>query len=656
MKTRSFIYLLLLISVECSGQNGGTQYKFWNQESLKGEIGLKGHYRNLFQELGNGFEVKGRGTLLSGGLLLESVSSIIRPGILGIDFELEYNPEKLSAAYTSIPDRTDVRTLKRLNLRTIFFQEKKLSFHAFVNLSENFINRENFSNSRTKRKYFGGGFIFKNKVLPFSVDYEEGNWDQVEIETGRTFSYWQRSVKAKASRSFYAKDKHRLSYSFDDYIRVESYSLVPRRNKIHYIILNSTFFLDRKKNYHLTTVISDFNQKGTNDLNRLQASANLNMTLHQSLKLTGSYNYLDTRDPLFRLYQNNARLNLEHRLFESLRTNVFTEVIFNRHSIYQEDDYRLGFDINYTKKIPLHGLLNVSYRYTYRNFNRTSEPIPLRIINEEHVLADDQIVLLDKPFAEKETVIVKDVTGTIIYQLNFDYLLIEQNNYIEIKRIPGGQIPDKATVLVDYTTTLPGNYSFLSNSQSLYISVMLFRQFIELYYRRNKQNYSNVEKTLPVALNYFTENIYGLRFNIAIARFGVEYNDYKSNIIPFQLLRFFINLNWRINDRLLFSLTGNTRYYLTIGERVNELYADVSGRLAYSFTSRIKLNLEVLYRDQKGYQIDLDYLSARSELTMIVRKVYITLGIEAYRRIYLNRETIKFGGAYVSIVRKFKMR
>lgn len=653
MKKRRLIYLLFVISIECFGQNGSSVNQFWHQQSLSGAIGIKGHYRNQQQILGSGFKENIHGTLISGGLLLNSKSSMIRPGMIDLDLEIEYNPEKMNEQFLTIPDRSEVRTLKRLNFRTTFFQEKKLTFNAFVNLNQNFINRENFTNSRTNRKFFGGGLFYKNKVLPSSITYQEGTWDQNEIETGRTYSYWQRNIKARVSRSFFSADKNFLSYSYDDYIRKESFDTIPRRNKVNYIELNSNIPLDQAKDYNLNAIVSNFNQKGWNNLNRFQVFTNLNMKLPHNFRLLVNYNFFDSQYLFYRLDQYRAKLDLSHQLFKSLTTNIFVEYNSNKHTIYQEYDNRVGFSINYTKKIPK-GRLNISYSFIYRDFKRNSEPVPLKVEDEEHVLSDEKITLLDKPFVEIETVVVKDITGTIIYVKNLDYLLSEQNNYIEIKRIPGGMIPNSATVLVDYTTLLPGSYKFTLNNQAFTVSVLLFKRFIELYYRRAKQNYNNVEQSEPVALNFFLQNVYGVKFDIGLARFGVEYDDYKSSIIPYRLIRSFINLQWRYKNKFLFSAMGNIRYYITIGFRVDELYADISGRMAYSFTPRIKLNVEVAYRQQNGYQIDLDYLTARTELTIIVRKIYITVGAEVYRRNYLNRETINFNGAYVSIVRKFK--
>ncbi len=99
MKIEILIFLIIIVSIECIGQNGSNPYGIWNQKSLSGAIGVKGHYRNQQQILGTGFEENMDGTLISGGLLLESRSFIIHPNLMALDIDVEYNPEKLNRQY-----------------------------------------------------------------------------------------------------------------------------------------------------------------------------------------------------------------------------------------------------------------------------------------------------------------------------------------------------------------------------------------------------------------------------------------------------------------------------------------------------------------------------------------------------------------------------
>ena len=187
---------------------------------------------------------------------------------------------------------------------------------------------------------------------------------------------------------------------------------------------------------------------------------------------------------------------------------------------------RQGFDIKYTKKIPK-GQLTLSYNYFRFNQQMKSEPWNLQVLMEPHVLLDAEIEYLDKQFIDITSIVVKDATGTIFYQENLDYVLIERDRFIEIQRIPGGQITDGQTVYVDYINTQNESYQYVTNNNTFNASISFFNMFIEFYYRTSKQDYTNIEKADFVTLNYYTQNIIGTRLIYKIFSGGVEYEHYK---------------------------------------------------------------------------------------------------------------------------------
>ena len=102
----------------------------------------------------------------------------------------------------------------------------------------------------------------------------------------------------------------------------------------------------------------------------------------------------------------------------------------------------------------------------------------------------------------------------------------------------------------------------------------------------------------------------------------------------------------------MLSLNGSLSEYKLINNEIEQTYIDVSSRIAYSFKPQTKLTLYLGYRNQIGENIDLNLLTTRCEFNTILRQLYLTLGIEAYRRNYLKQE-INLNGAYIRITRKF---
>jgi hypothetical protein len=254
------------------------------------------------------------------------------------------------------------------------------------------------------------------------------------------------------------------------------------------------------------------------------------------------------------------------------------------------------------------------------------------------------------------TVVVKDYTGTLIYVIGLDYILIQRDKYIEIKRIPGGLIPNNAVVLIDYTATQPGSYKYDANSHVLNTNVYLLKNLLNVYYRFSTQDYINLVSAEFVTLNYFTQNLVGCRVDFNFAYAGAEYEDYKSSILPYRMMRYFVNFQryFGKNNKLMLLLNGNLQNYTMLDKPEPEYqkYMDITGKAIYTIFRQTNLNVDLMYRKQRGNGIDLDLLTSRTEITSTMNRLNLTLGVEVYKRTYIG-EILNFKGAYIKIIRSF---
>jgi hypothetical protein len=367
-----------------------------------------------------------------------------------------------------------------------------------------------------------------------------------------------------------------------------------------------------------------------------------------------NFNLFNLQDPVQTWDQKRTRATLQHKLFQSLTTKLYLEysrIKLETDNLHQETDLRGGIDLKYTKKIPT-GYLNLTYRYYRHSHSSEGSTGILHVINEEHSLTDGEVSLLNKPYVEESSVLVKDATGALIYQLNFDYILIARGSYLEIQRIPGGLIPDGATVYIDYSYEQPGSFSYAANNNYFGASILLFKRLIELYYSYSVQDYPKVDQGDLLTLNYYHQHIYGVRLDVGFARAGIERDQYSSNIIPYKMMRYYLDVNWNIKSAWLLTLNGNIRDYRMIADEVDQWYANLSGKLLYRIGPRMKVSLEGGYLNQRGANIDLDLLTSRAEFISIFNKLQLRLGLELYRRLYQNSD-FAFNGAYVQITRRF---
>ena len=207
---------------------------------------------------------------------------------------------------------------------------------------------------------------------------------------------------------------------------------------------------------------------------------------------------------------------------------------------------------------------------------------------------------------------------------------------------------------LDYTVTQPGSYKYDADNHAFGVNLGLFKGRGDIYYRLSVQNYRNLENTDYITLNYFTQNVVGFRLGFNVISGGAEYEDYKSSILPYRMVRFFLNLQKNFENRLTLVLNGNMQNYTMLNEPTSRIqrYTDVTGKAEYVIINQTKVNLDVMYRKQSGRGIDLDLLTARLELTSVFYQLYLKAGIEVYRRNYIG-DKIHFKGIYIQLTRKF---
>jgi hypothetical protein len=624
----------------------------WQLRHISGELDLKGQYRQLESSFNEVYEDQ-RSTYLLSGLKINTSSHLWDKDILLIDLGGAYSPELRDEKYITVPDRSEVRTLKKVDLKATLFNNKPVSLEGFYNYDQSYFNRELLTNVRSNNRQWGGILSLHTRFLPLTLSYRNQRWDQEEIQTGRVFNMDQESFQARTSKSFGSRDRTELLYSHNNYL----YRYAELHQTSHLIdrfALNNNVFFDEDRKYNLNSRFIWYNQDGTTSFRRVELQEGLTLRLPHQLKGTAHFNLYHLNDPLQIWDQKKFRTALEHKLYKSLTTSIFLDYTRIRQeavSLHTESDTRGGVDLRYTKKIP-GGTLNLGYRYFRQAHSAEGEQGIRQVINEPQVLSDGGFTLLDKPYVELPSVLVKDVTGTLIYQESFDYTLIQRGSYVEIQRIPGGLIPNQGEVYVDYAYIQPGSYSYGANNHQFNASLLLFSRVLELYYRYGEQDYPRVIQGDLLTLNFYRQHVLGVRLDLGMARAGIEGDQYDSNIIPYRMMRYYLDVNWNFRSRLLFTLNGNVRDYRMIADEVDQLYANLSGKVAYQIRPKMRVSLESGYLNQRGTNIDLDLFTSRAEFQAYFNKLQLRLGLEMYKRLYLNSE-FAFNGAYLQFIRRF---
>lgn len=625
--------------------------RFWALTGVNGALQLGANYR---YQAGYSNEIYNyqKSSQFSAGLRLNTTSYFFHPNLVTLSVGGEYNPWLGKDLFLVIPDQSELVTVKKWDAIINFFNQKPVNFSFFYHYDDVYANRENLSNIRSNTTNFGGNFSWSNNILPVQASYLQGKWYETELLTGRTFATLQKNYQVRIDRSFSTYSNNQIQYYHNDYSREDAEIAVRTQNISDNLCMNNTVFFDKKHDYSFISLLSGINQWGTDTYRRYQADESVNMSLPKRFTLGLSYNYYDYIRGIQAIRQNSFHAILQHQLYESLHTGLSLEYNGIHQSSYTETNPRAGIDVNYEKKIFLKGKLMLGCMYNWQRQQHKGEETPLQVMREEHYLTDGQLTLLNKPFVNINTVRVTDATGTIIYQANFDYVLLVRNDYLEIQRVPGGQIPDKSTVYVDYLVMLPGSYKYDVTFKRISASVSLFGRLLEVYFKLGNQTYSGQSTTDYLTLNYFTQTDYGFKLEYKFASGGAEYEQYKSTIVPYNLLRYWLQVQGIIASKVSYSLSGNMRSYDLTADNTRQQFIDMIGNLGYQISPQTNVSVELGYRKQVGQQIGLDLLTGKIQFATVFRQISIKVGMDVYQRDYLHERTNYLGG-FIQITRNF---
>lgn len=632
-------------------QNGSNPFKVWQLTGYSGEVRLRGTYRE--SEV-RGFNRK-NDYYLSSMMKLQTRSFFVHPDFMTVNADATYNPETRRENYIGMPDYSEKINAEGVDVSALFFRKKKINLVTHARIANSIQNVESISKIKSKDKLFGATLNYSNKFLPLSIGYSKQKFEQKKMGSDRKYIMDQQIINAQASKSITSYDENTLRYLHTENTSWQNDNIfnnqpLSTQNTTDFVELINGIHFDPTQKYTFNSMITNSDQRGSFNFKRFQANERLSLKLPNEFVFTNTYAYLLSQLGSQKISNQVINSSLSHQLYKSLHSTLFYEYNQTKQTAYNDQRNKIGFDLNYTKQIP-YGKLSLAYTYC-KNYQKVkTDPTKIYIFYEEYILSDNQIILLKKQNIDIQSVIVKDITGTIIYQLNIDYILIDKNPYLEIVRIPGGLIANNSVVYIDYTAIQPGMYSYSMNSNSFSANVALFKDKLEVYYRVSKQNFDKPDNIENLVLDYYTRHIVGARFEFYFIKTGVEYDYLNSTILPYKGMRYFINIQ-KGYKRLFFTLYGNVQDFKMLDDGTKRQEIDITSKIAYTIYNQIKLDFDLMYRKQQGGGVDLNITTSRLELRSDFGKLFVSIGAELYLLKELQ-SNIEIKSIFIQLTRSF---
>lgn len=363
-------------------------------------------------------------------------------------------------------------------------------------------------------------------------------------------------------------------------------------------------------------------------------TANENITIHHRPKLD-SYFSMDLN---LRRYgpADSSRLQgvygVRHQLYESLTSNFDTHGNYEEHSsgasTASNDRYGVGIFESYTKKLRSWGRLTIGAGVVADHLDYDSSGGSITAIDEPHTLytltsTNYRPVYLNQPRVIVSTVVVRG-PGGISTQLDTDYELIQVGELTEIRLVQSSlTLHDGDAVTVTYQSEPVTSASFESINAGTEVRLDLFGK-LGIYGRINQLENNAPPEVLTQTL---TDRVGGVDFNWRWFRAGAEYEDYDSNFIRYEALRFNQNLTFHPDNDSSLSFAFNQTFYRYSDDRSQDLYQFLS-RYNLQLVTSLAWYVEGGYAIQNVLGTEQLLTSAKTGLTWSRGKLSVRTGYE----------------------------
>lgn len=521
--------------------------------------------------------------LETSGALFDEKIALFDVGMLG-GFSQEWFAEAAPG-----PDRTERPhgDLFEYDLSFDLLPRGKISGTAFAQRLDSRVPRAfQPSLDRTLERY-GAGLFFNDRKLPMRLTFEH-TWDELTSRTWELEDDERRgrdNLRYEATWQIDRNHALRLDYEYDD--RHEQYSGADTRfdTTRHYATLNHTlrFGLDNRSAWETLLRLQD--EDGDLARDNSEASSRLRLQWTDDLSTNFAAQYI--KDSYEQLTTETVRgeAGVTHQLGKTLTTTL------QMYGLQQQADENADFsewgtlaNLNFNHDNRL-GRLSANLSYNHASSDTRNGDRRGIVVGESVTLRDPLVTFLAQPYVDLGTIVITNGERTRTYLTGRDYIAYQIGQYTAIKRLPTGEIVDGATVLVNYTYQVFGDYDICRDRIDFRVQ-QAFKFGLTPYYAFSIQDedLDNSDFVRWRARNVNRHRI-GTTYRQKRWSAGVEYEYHDDAIDPYQAVH--LNGDTVLVRGLQHQLDGKTT--------VSRFWFDGSGDLEPRNTTLLDLGLSYRY-------------------------------------------------------------
>ncbi|MFC2155949.1 hypothetical protein ACFLRB_05630 [Acidobacteriota bacterium] len=612
-----WLFLIGFLFVFFAGQIGAEDPRWISFSDLSGYLTL--NYQATEEKSYLEEEIKSdisRG-FFEGGFQVATRGSIYHPNLLSFSIDANIVGNRTKTAFFS---DAEINNSLNNSYNILFSFLKRKSFNFQIYTMSHYITAERrfFGRFFTDHKNTGINVSSSTKMFPFKlavsrirnstrgIAFSEKKEDSREVDLRVTL------FRKKRTGSFFTFK--RKNYEEEIYgVNYDSTEMLADFR--HYYGINAS--------NNVISMLSYNNMTGSFDFEIFRLLLNNRHYLKKNLYLGGSYNLVKDNTLDSNSSKQTVRNALNHRLFESLNSSVFLGGRIED-SLYQRRDVFLkGFTVNYRKKIPT-GSLNIDYHLEGEDSRFTSHGDIVTTGETYHFDFSDTIQIVQVGI-DVESIRISDPTFSLVYIADVDYQAHVIENAVIITRLPGGNIPEGAAVVVYYSYLSFPDFDMDTNYYR-FNGQVLFLKYFRIYYNKSSRQHHISSQFLVPPFESFERDVAGVKIDTRYFKAEYSLEKYDSTLSSsYESRNFRASASANILGNLRFSgyASLNDRNY--IGSSYYNKFNTLSANLSYNPSANL--------RAQTGYRSisfeTPDYLRSRKSLLFrgqwTIRKIILEI-------------------------------
>lgn len=604
-----------------------------------------GDTKSKEREFEEAIRLEADGSIYHPNFLEYSIAGLF--GLLQQDFESEFDGRKRSSG--------DDGDIIEFDLEGRWLKKKPYPGTTYARRYRTLEPRPFLSSLETTTTNYGFAWQYVDAKMPTSLQF---NHTDVKLDPldDREETGEQENTSLRFETSYRFSDTNVLSFQY------ERRSVSERPFDLDYDSdeLTLAHKLDLGGRHRLDSELNYFKQTGTFDIERFRWRETLRLQHTDSLRSWYQTEILDRTQgslsgvPPIEERSYFASGTLEHEWYDSLVSQLY---LYGQRQKFDDGlkIERLGIQpsFDYRKKNRW-GQFLANYSYRAQSEDREGTGRDLEIIDERGTFRDPEPITLSNTNVVISSIRVTAEDRVTLYRLSEDYRVRQVGDRVELERIPTGRIADGQVVLIDYVWMLGGDFKLDTTAHNVSLR-QNFKFGLSPYYRFREQDQELSPRTATgVQPENLTAHLYGLEFAKGPLRLIGEYEDYDSNINPFDAIR--LSGDW--TQRFEGGGTGRLRARWTDIDRTDELerrtkFFTIEGRYRQRIGKHFTVEGALLYRtEDDSVSGDDEGVDADLTLEWIIRETEVRLTYE-HGRFEDDFAENKTQTLYVQVKRRF---